>query len=103
MSTLAPGFLPFDALERWILTNDPPQRVDRSRHANTKCTVAMLTPAAYAAERLGVHRAVVHRWRRRGMTIRDADRVAIALGTHPMLIWPDFHDIPPHRPLRAVS
>lgn len=37
--------------------------------------------------RLGVGRSTVLRWRREGLPLRIADRVAIHLGMHPVEIW----------------
>lgn len=44
------------------------------------------------AHRLGVHRQQVAQYRSRGLSERQADRVAIALGFHPIEIWPDYWD-----------
>jgi len=45
-----------------------------------------------AADTLGVHRDSWHRWKRAG-TLSDvtADHAAVALGLHPVEIWPDWH------------
>lgn len=39
------------------------------------------------AERLGVDDRQVSRWRRGGLTDAMADRCAIRLGLHPLLVW----------------
>lgn len=39
------------------------------------------------AERLGVTRRTVQRWKRRGLTIDDASRIASLLDTHPAELW----------------
>lgn len=39
---------------------------------------------------LGVHHKSVTRWRQKGLSVRTADRIACALGRHPITIWPDF-------------
>lgn len=35
----------------------------------------------------------ISRWRREGLTDREADRLAIFVGSHPALIWPGWHDL----------
>lgn len=90
----APGRLGWAELERWIDRHDPPQECDRASLAAARTAGHWeLGTAAYVAERCGVDRSQGYRWRARGLTIRDADRVAIALGTHPVLIWPEFYDV----------
>jgi lambda repressor-like predicted transcriptional regulator len=40
----------------------------------------------------GVSRRTLYRWRSGArVSERHADRCAVALGLHPLLIWPDFH------------
>lgn len=41
------------------------------------------------AMRIGVSRRTVHRWIIQGIPADQADRAAIALGTHPACLWPD--------------
>ncbi|MBN4047629.1 hypothetical protein JYT71_01325 [Acidimicrobiaceae bacterium AH-315-P05] len=41
------------------------------------------------AIRLGVSRRTVHRWALQGVPAEQADRAAIALGTHPACLWPE--------------
>jgi plasmid maintenance system antidote protein VapI len=43
---------------------------------------------------LGVHSTQVNRWRRTGLTIATADRLAIAVGLHPVDLWPEWYDLP---------
>lgn len=40
----------------------------------------------------GVSPGSVPEWKRRGLSVDQADRVAIALGRHPIELWPDFHE-----------
>jgi hypothetical protein len=48
--------------------------------------------ATELAQRLGHGRTVILRWRRDGtVPIYTADRIAIELGVHPVIIWQDFH------------
>ncbi len=44
------------------------------------------------ARRIGVSRRTVHRWAAHGVPTHQADRAAIAIGSHPVCIWPDYHD-----------
>ncbi len=41
------------------------------------------------AHQIGVSRRTVHRWIIHGIPADQADRAAIALGTHPAYLWPD--------------
>lgn len=38
----------------------------------------------------GIDRKQLHRWRRDGFTANGADRIAIALGEHPLTFWPEW-------------
>lgn len=49
-------------------------------------------PDGIAGERMGVSRTTWLKWRRSGIPERHADRVAIALGFHPVELWPEYHD-----------
>jgi hypothetical protein len=56
----------------------------------------------------GTDRSLVHRWNRAGGVPEvSADRVAVALGLHPINIWPNWGqrigEPEPERHLRAVS
>ena len=42
---------------------------------------------AVTAERIGVTRTTIFRWKREGLTLRSADQAACKLGYHPYLIW----------------
>lgn len=46
----------------------------------------------HAADRLAVNRVTISNWKVNGLTVWQADRCAIRLGLHPVLVWPDFHD-----------
>ncbi len=41
------------------------------------------------AQRIGVSRRTVHRWVIDGIPADQADRAAIAIGSHPACLWPD--------------
>ena len=47
--------------------------------------------AAELAERLRISARTVHRYRHRGLTVLQADRLAVAAGFHPAEIWPDWY------------
>lgn len=40
------------------------------------------------ARRVGVSRRTVCRWQQAGLAIHTADAAAIAIGTHPAIVWP---------------
>lgn len=44
----------------------------------------------YVAQVCGVSRTSVHRWRAEGLTAWAADKAAIAIGLHPVIIWSDW-------------
>ena len=46
-----------------------------------------------SAAALGVHDRQISRWRSYGLTDDQADRCAIAIGSHPALVWPGWHDV----------
>ena len=46
-------------------------------------------PVIQAAKILGIDNSQVYRWRRRGVRLDIADRLAIRLGVHPAAIWGD--------------
>lgn len=47
-----------------------------------------------AARALGTDRTQIVRWRSRGWVGHiSADAAAVALGTHPALIWPEWFDV----------
>lgn len=48
------------------------------------------TGVRWVAAQVGVTRRTVDRWNREGMSEAVADRVACALGHHPVTLWPDF-------------
>ena len=48
------------------------------------------TTNAALARRLGVSVRTVWRWNHHGLSDTQADHGAIALGLHPVLVWPDW-------------
>lgn len=47
---------------------------------------------AEAARAAGFHSAQLSRWKRTGVPAAAADRLAVALGRHPLELWPDWDD-----------
>ena len=45
------------------------------------------------AERSEINRAVLVNWQRRGLTVWQADRLAVSLGRHPAAWWPEWFDL----------
>ena len=46
------------------------------------------------AARVGVARRTIRRWARHGVPASQADRAAIAIGSHPAYVWPDHWNQP---------
>ena len=42
---------------------------------------------------IGISARTIHRWMHAGISDRQADQAAIALGLHPSLIWTEWFDI----------
>jgi hypothetical protein len=61
----------------------------RSGHERPEGDVAM--PGAVAL-RLGIASSSVHRYLKEGVSVYVADRIANLLGTHPLVIWPEWAD-----------
>ena len=49
--------------------------------------------AGRAARSYRVSRRTIYRWQRYGLSHRAADRAAIALGLHPISVWPDWQSV----------
>lgn len=45
------------------------------------------------AERTKINRAVLVNWQRRGLSVFQADRLAVACGRHPGAWWPEWFDL----------
>jgi lambda repressor-like predicted transcriptional regulator len=45
------------------------------------------------ARALGRDRAQLAKWRRDGLPIMSADRLAVAVGMHPVELWPDWYEV----------
>ncbi len=53
-------------------------------------TIAQPTTIETLASRLGVSPRTIHRWASEGIPATQADRAAIALGSHPAYLWPEY-------------
>lgn len=53
------------------------------------------------ARALGRDRAQVGKWRQRGVTLDSADRIAVALGLHPVEVWPGWYRLTEEHPEAA--
>jgi hypothetical protein len=74
--------LPWEPVEEWaVRVGEAPGRNNSRRPLSLN----------HLAERVGVHHRQVLRWRDQGLNVYAADRVAVAMGLHPLLLWPDFH------------
>jgi hypothetical protein len=45
------------------------------------------------ARALGCNTGQVGKWRQRGVTLLSADRIAVALGLHPVEVWPEWYAV----------
>lgn len=54
-------------------------------------------PIQAAATALNVSTASIHRYLQDGIFFFKADRYAVALGKHPIDLWPDWFDAQPDR------
>ncbi len=39
----------------------------------------------------GINLRTLNRWKTNGVPLFAADRIAVSLGTHPALVWPDWY------------
>lgn len=46
---------------------------------------------AYVARRTGVSKQTVIRWNSEGVDLYKADKIAVSLGKHPAMFWPDWY------------
>jgi hypothetical protein len=80
------GWFPWAPIDAWLERSVPDDRVVNARQVYP-------VSSRRAAVLLGTHVETVRRHRERGwITERQADRFAIALGLHPLILWPDFYD-----------
>lgn len=71
--------LPFAPVEQTVAAGFRPA----SMYEPEECT------AGYVARRLHTSREMVYKWRRTGLTVATADRLALHLALHPAILWPD--------------
>lgn len=55
----------------------------------------LFMPDHEIADLFGVHIRTIVRWRagEHWLSVQLADRLACTIGLHPVLVWPDFHDV----------
>jgi hypothetical protein len=83
--------LPFAPLEDLLVARLNGRRVLVPGDDNNDGT---LVAVPVLAARCGVSARTWQRWRKAGRLPWDAaDQVAISIDEHPLLIWPEFHDI----------
>lgn len=71
--------LPFDPVDRAVAASFRPAGMNEPEECST----------GYVARRLHTSREVVYKWRRNGLTVEAADRLACHLNLHPAILWPD--------------
>lgn len=76
---------PFEPIEHALAGSDHWSR----QHGGYDCLDGVMN--SYIAERTGINRGQIIRYKREGLTVDAADRIAIRLGFHPAELWPDFH------------
>jgi hypothetical protein len=81
--------LPWAPLERYVKLN-----TDCTRPAG-RWDFRLVVDVRSLSRHLGFVHQSVHEWVRSGVPFYSADEVAIRLGTHPLLIWPEWADEPP--------
>jgi hypothetical protein len=75
--------------------NNPPPRMPFGpieRLAVAKADIGPLNDGEIAAQ-LGIARGNVYYYRKAGLTLNMADRLAIGMGLHPILVWPEWLDV----------
>lgn len=77
---------PLAPLEAWVTA--------RHQHHPQHDTPDHLAPRDLIAHTLGLTRTTIDTWHHRGLSDTQADRAAIALGTHPANIWPTWFNHP---------
>lgn len=83
--------LAFADLEAFLVNGQ--EDADLRQFVSVKTTCRVLP--ATIAKQTGINRQSVYRWRSDGIPIHTADRIAIRMGVHPLVIWPDFHQEEP--------
>lgn len=78
--------LPLAPLEEALAGGD----ADIRKRANIPITNDGTVLVAYIAHVCGVNRITVYRWRDTGLSTYQADRAAVAVGLHPLNVWPDW-------------
>lgn len=86
METVTPPYMPFEPFERYVEVFFRPE-------ADNGATTEVTRTTSSLAQLLGVNRGTLSRQRSAGaIPYHTADLYATRLGTHPTMIWPEFHD-----------
>lgn len=70
--------------------NEPEDGVQMAMGWGIKRTPRVGDDMMTLAERVGVSRRTLYRYQANGMSAKQADVVACALDTHPLLLWPEL-------------
>ena len=82
---MTPDRLAIDPLWRHV------ERRWQPRHDDGTCPWgAVVFGGGQLSKAVGVERHVVRRWQRKGLTVWEADRAAVAAGVHPANVWPEW-------------
>ena len=88
--------LPFAPLTEALGSVWYEQQVKDSWGKRLDCSVWRLAEGSHAgtiSELTGYNRKRLDRWRREGIPLEDADRIAVALGLHPASIWERWYEV----------
>ena len=77
----------FADLESFLANSQEDAELRQFVSVTTTCKVL----PGVLAQRTGVTRNSIYRWRETGIPLFAADRIACHMGVHPLVIWPDFH------------
>ncbi len=81
-----------DTLERWLAGRYSPERNNRQQGKVPDGRFLTDTEMCSIMGRKVSYRRQLGRWREAGgVPLKKADAIAIDLGVHPLIIWPDFN------------
>lgn len=83
--------LPFEPLEAYAEQRFGGRVVASDRDCATWTEASALV---VLAEVVGVGRTAVWKWRHNGLSVEQADRIAVRLGLHPSCLWPEWYKLP---------
>ena len=90
MSYQAAPRLPFAKLEEYVRCLQSEEDVEKRRYMSVETTYTVLVSTM--AERCKVDRNTIYRWSKDDVPLWAGDRAAIAMGVHPVEIWPEFYE-----------